>query len=441
MQVNDCPPAPPTGTAGKEEVRSVADEGGGPRAAASRGRGFARRSNAGGATRPAEAPTTGLQRRPWRGGFAPSRCRRARRLRRRRASPGWRHRAPSIGSSIGSGPDGAQARIRIGAGALAGTEIHLSSASGQTVEARLLTHAASSRQTLSVVMDEIRSRLRDRGIVLATRRCGRASPPAQASEVGVGDGAAVTPGMRCAGGGGPVNARAFDLGTCPRVRARQARATRAVLRACALLPERWSVELPPLGSATMTFAGYDSDPDRVDAAELAVSFGAGRGRVSVESSFAARLVDTVLGGGAVFSTARSIGPAESRRSGRRARARVRSHRRQPATRSRARRARAEIGISASVLFRLETVVASGWLRLTPPAGDSCRASTAPTPGARGRGAFRSRAVSRSRRRACRPARWRGVAVGDAVVFDGVRAATFAASRCVELPASRRRSCR
>ena len=70
---------------------------------------------------------------------------------------------------VGSGPDGAQARIRIGAGALAGTEIQLSSgAGGHVVEARLLTHAASSRQTLSVVMDEIRLRLRDRGIVLST---------------------------------------------------------------------------------------------------------------------------------------------------------------------------------------------------------------------------------------------------------------------------------
>jgi hypothetical protein len=70
---------------------------------------------------------------------------------------------------IGSGPDGAQARIRISAGALAGTEIHLSSAAGgRVVEARLLTHTASSRQTLSVVMDEIRSRLRDRGIALST---------------------------------------------------------------------------------------------------------------------------------------------------------------------------------------------------------------------------------------------------------------------------------
>jgi hypothetical protein len=70
---------------------------------------------------------------------------------------------------IGSGPDGAQARIRIGAGALAGTEIHLTSAAaGRAIEARLLTHTSSSRQTLSVVMDEIRSRLRDRGIVLST---------------------------------------------------------------------------------------------------------------------------------------------------------------------------------------------------------------------------------------------------------------------------------
>lgn len=70
---------------------------------------------------------------------------------------------------IGSGPDGAQARIRIGAGALAGTEIQLSSgAGGHVVEARLLTHAATSRQTLSLVMDEIRARLRDRGIVLST---------------------------------------------------------------------------------------------------------------------------------------------------------------------------------------------------------------------------------------------------------------------------------
>jgi len=222
-----------------------------------------------------------------------------------------------------------------------------------------------------------------------------------------------------------MNARAFDLGTCPRVRARQARATRAVLRACALLPVRWSVELPPLGSATMTFAGYDSDPDRIDAAELAVSFGGGRGRVSVESAFAARLVDTVLGGGAVFSTARSIGPAGrgvlvgvlapvfDRIGG--------SVHLGPV----ARREGRERDL-ASVLFRLETVVASGWLRLTPPAGDL-------SPRIDGPDTWRARAgripVTGSVEIAATgvPARaLAGVAVGDAVVFDGVRAAMFAA---------------
>jgi flagellar motor switch/type III secretory pathway protein FliN len=223
-----------------------------------------------------------------------------------------------------------------------------------------------------------------------------------------------------------VNARAFDLGTCPRVRARQARATRAVLRACALLPARWSVELPPLGSATMTFAGYDSDPDRIDAAELAVSFGGGRGRVSVESAFAARLVDTVLGGGAVFSTARSIGPAGrgvlvgvlapvfDRIGG--------SVQLGPV----ARREGRDRDL-ASVLFRLETVVASGWLRLTPPAGDLL-------PRIDGPDTWRARAgripVTGSVEIAATgvPARaLAGVAVGDAVVFDGVRAAMFAAN--------------
>ena len=79
---------------------------------------------------------------------------------------------------IGADREGAQARIRIGAGALAGTEIQLSSgAAGHIVEARLLTHAATSRETLSLVMDEIRLRLRDRGIVLATKGpAGRVAP-------------------------------------------------------------------------------------------------------------------------------------------------------------------------------------------------------------------------------------------------------------------------
>ena len=102
---------------------------------------------------------------------------------------------------IGSGPEGAQARVRIGAGALAGTEIQLSSVSGgQAVEARLLTHAAGSRQTLSMVMDEIRSRLRDRGIVLSVRPSGTRAAAA-ASEAGAVGGERATPAGGSAGKG------------------------------------------------------------------------------------------------------------------------------------------------------------------------------------------------------------------------------------------------
>ena len=156
MQVNDCPPVPPAGTAGKEEVRSVDDQGSGA-ARPRTGQGFRKALERG---RPDPAAggmggmNDGLQRRPLRGGFAPSLPPRPP-LRRRRASPGWRHRTPSIGSSLARSRRCAGTHS-IGAGALAGTEIDLSSASGQTVEARLLTHAASSRQTLSVVMDEIK---------------------------------------------------------------------------------------------------------------------------------------------------------------------------------------------------------------------------------------------------------------------------------------------
>jgi hypothetical protein len=92
---------------------------------------------------------------------------------------------------VGSGPDGAQARIRIGSGALAGTEIQLSSgAAGHVVEARLLTHAATSRQTLSLVMDEIRLRLRDRGIVLSTTASGARAVARPGDVEGTGEGGA-----------------------------------------------------------------------------------------------------------------------------------------------------------------------------------------------------------------------------------------------------------
>src|SRR5262249_38775744 len=102
---------------------------------------------------------------------------------------------------IGPGPDGAEARIRIGAGALAGTEIQLSSGVGQNaVEARLLTHTATSRQTLSVGMGGIRSGLRDRGIVLSMRAPGPRRAAAGADAIEGASGAEVAPASRAPAG-------------------------------------------------------------------------------------------------------------------------------------------------------------------------------------------------------------------------------------------------
>jgi len=70
---------------------------------------------------------------------------------------------------IGSTGGEAEARIRIGAGALAGAEIRLTTIAGsQAVTAQLLTPTSGSRQTLFVAMEEIRLRLRDKGIALAS---------------------------------------------------------------------------------------------------------------------------------------------------------------------------------------------------------------------------------------------------------------------------------
>jgi hypothetical protein len=69
---------------------------------------------------------------------------------------------------VGSVGGEAEARIRIGAGALAGAEIRLTAVAGSAaVTAQLLTPGAGSRQTLSVAMEELRLRLRDKGIALA----------------------------------------------------------------------------------------------------------------------------------------------------------------------------------------------------------------------------------------------------------------------------------
>jgi flagellar motor switch/type III secretory pathway protein FliN len=222
-----------------------------------------------------------------------------------------------------------------------------------------------------------------------------------------------------------VSARPFDLGTCPRVPARQVRATRAALRACALMPARWSVDLPPIGAATVSFVGFDAETDRPAGVELPVSFGVGRGRVGVEASLAIRIVDVVLGGQAVFSPARPAGPAErgvlvgvlapvfDRIGG--------SVRLGPAA------ARDGRDLDRAVLtFALQTAVASGWLRLTPPtcdlpvvAGDGvveiwrARAGRVPVTAAIELATTSVPAGALS-----------AAGVGDAVVFDGARASSF-----------------
>jgi flagellar motor switch/type III secretory pathway protein FliN len=226
------------------------------------------------------------------------------------------------------------------------------------------------------------------------------------------------------GGDGRVNARPFDLGTCPRVPARQARATREALRASALIPARWSVDLPPIGSATVSFVGFDADAERPAGVGLPVSFGVARGRVEVEASLAIRIVDIVLGGQVVFSPARPAGPAErgvlvgvlapvfDRIGG--------SVQLGPSAARDGRGAE-----RAALTFAVQTAVGSGWLRLTPPAVDL------PVVAGDGIEIWRARAgrvpVTAAVELATTnvPAGALSAAgVGDAIVFDGARASSF-----------------
>jgi hypothetical protein len=76
---------------------------------------------------------------------------------------------------LGSGPQGAEIRLRVGHGPLAGAEIHLRSLAGG-VEAVVLTRVESSRQTLAVAMEEVARRLQRKGY--AFRAQARDAPPA-----------------------------------------------------------------------------------------------------------------------------------------------------------------------------------------------------------------------------------------------------------------------
>lgn len=71
---------------------------------------------------------------------------------------------------IGRAGDSTEARIRIGEGALAGAELRFVTGASGVVTAELLTASNESRQTLSLVMNEIRLRLRGKGIAFSMVR-------------------------------------------------------------------------------------------------------------------------------------------------------------------------------------------------------------------------------------------------------------------------------
>jgi hypothetical protein len=182
MQIEDSRAAPTVDPAPKDQVRAAADTQGGPSRSGKRFQDALKRAACGSsddATAPEAASAAAMA--GWFRSEPPAVTANA---------PGKTTGGAAVTGArsvdrvlIGSGPDGPQARIRIGTGALAGTEIQLSGgAHGHAVEARLLTHAATSRQTLSVVMDEIRLRLMDRGIVLSLGR-GATGVPVATSDV------------------------------------------------------------------------------------------------------------------------------------------------------------------------------------------------------------------------------------------------------------------
>jgi type III secretion system YscQ/HrcQ family protein len=116
-----------------------------------------------------------------------------------------------------------------------------------------------------------------------------------------------------------VTVAAFDPASCPRVGARAAARARAATRVLADIPAQWRVELPPLGGATLTVLGTDLDPGGQDssaepsvgeACTLTIARGRDVGRLAVSSALAARLVDAALGSRGGLASARTLGPAE-----------------------------------------------------------------------------------------------------------------------------------
>jgi flagellar motor switch/type III secretory pathway protein FliN len=106
-----------------------------------------------------------------------------------------------------------------------------------------------------------------------------------------------------------VTADRLELEALPRVPAREARAMRELLPALVALPRSWQADLPALGTARVVLAGVRPSANE-ERMVFAVTSGAGPGRLSVDASFGARLVDAALGGRAALRAPRPLGPAE-----------------------------------------------------------------------------------------------------------------------------------
>jgi len=101
---------------------------------------------------------------------------------------------------------------------------------------------------------------------------------------------------------------AFDLATCPAVSRADAAASRALARFVAGLPPAWAVDLPLLGKATLAPSAIAAAP--ADAIGLAARREGLTGRLLVPAALASRWVDVALCGADGFGPARVLGRAE-----------------------------------------------------------------------------------------------------------------------------------
>jgi len=106
-----------------------------------------------------------------------------------------------------------------------------------------------------------------------------------------------------------MTVNSFDLASCPAVSHGAAAATRALARFTAGLPAAWTVDLPLLGKATMAPAAV-APAAPSDAVALAARRDGRSGRLSVPAPLASRWVDLALCGADGFGPARLLGRAE-----------------------------------------------------------------------------------------------------------------------------------